>query len=64
MKPHSKARFGVPLCKMISMPIMHPTLLVDIQKMEASFQMGYKKGDGCKWDKKSHTHLFFDLFND
>jgi len=24
---------------------MHPTLLVDIQKMEESFQMQYKEGD-------------------
>jgi len=27
------------------MPIIPPTLLVDIQKMEESFQMWYKKGD-------------------
>jgi hypothetical protein len=30
---------------MDSMPIMHPTLLVDIRKMEESFQMRYKEGD-------------------
>jgi hypothetical protein len=64
MKFHSKARFRVPICKMISMPIMHPTLLVDIWKMEASFQMGYKEGDGCKWDKTSHIRLLWDCFCD
>ncbi len=41
----SKARFGIPLCRMVSMPIMCPTLLVDIRKMEVSFQMRYKEGD-------------------
>jgi hypothetical protein len=30
---------------MVSMPIMHSTLLVDIRKMEASFQLRYKEGD-------------------
>ncbi len=27
------------------MPIMHPTLLVDIRKMEESFRMWYREGD-------------------
>ncbi len=45
MKPRSKTRFGIPFCTMVSMPIMHLTLHVDIQKMDASFQMGYKEGD-------------------
>ncbi len=40
----SKAKLGIPLCYMISMPIVRPTLLVDVKKMENSFQMGYKKG--------------------
>ncbi len=41
----SKARFGIPLCRMVSMPIMCPALLGDIRKMEESFQMQYKEGD-------------------
>jgi hypothetical protein len=45
MKPHSKTRFGIPLCRIVSMPIMHPTLLVDIRKMEESFRMWYREGD-------------------
>jgi hypothetical protein len=30
--------------------------------MEASFQMGYKEGNGCKWDKTSHTAYFGIVF--
>jgi hypothetical protein len=30
---------------MVSMAIMHLALLVDIQKMEGSFQLGYKEDD-------------------
>lgn len=44
-KPNTKAKFGIPLWRMVSMPIMHSTLLVDIRKMEASFQLRYKEGD-------------------
>jgi hypothetical protein len=29
-KPSMKAQFCIPLCRMVSMPIVHPTLLVDI----------------------------------
>jgi hypothetical protein len=40
----SKVKSGIPLCYMISMPIVRPTLFVDVKKIENSFQMGYKKG--------------------
>ncbi len=30
IKPHTKSKFGIPLCSMVAMPIMHPALLVDI----------------------------------
>jgi hypothetical protein len=40
IKPHTKAKFGILSCRMVAMPIVHPALLVDIQKMEASFQLG------------------------
>jgi hypothetical protein len=36
----SKARLCIPLCHMMSMPIVRPTLLVDVKKMEHNFQMG------------------------
>jgi hypothetical protein len=45
MKLDSKARFGIPLCRVVSTPIMRPTLLVDIRKIKESFQMRYKESD-------------------
>ncbi len=35
----------VPLCKMVPMPIVRPTLEIDILKFEPAFHMGYKEGD-------------------
>jgi hypothetical protein len=40
IKPHTKARFGIPLWRMGSMPIVHLALLVDIWKMELVFNLG------------------------
>jgi hypothetical protein len=37
VKLSTKAWFCIPSCRMVSMPIVCPALLVDIQKMEASF---------------------------
>jgi hypothetical protein len=37
IQPTSKAKLRIPLCHMISMPIVRPTLLVDAKKMEHSF---------------------------
>ncbi len=45
IKPHTKAEFGILLCRMVAMPIVDLALLVDIWKMEANFQLGYKEGD-------------------
>jgi hypothetical protein len=36
-----KARMNIPLCQMISMPIMCPALKIDVLKMERAFQTRY-----------------------
>ncbi len=35
---------NIMLCQLISMPIVWPTFLIDVLKMEQMFQMGYKEG--------------------
>jgi hypothetical protein len=40
-----KAILCKPLCRMISMPIVRPALLLDVKKMYHNFQMGYREGD-------------------
>jgi hypothetical protein len=34
IQPTSKAKLHIPLCRIISMSIVRPTLLVDVKKME------------------------------
>jgi hypothetical protein len=36
---------SIPLCRMISMPMVKLTLKIDVLKMEHDFRMGYKEGD-------------------
>ncbi len=43
--PKAKARMNIPLCRMISIPIVRPTLKINVLKMEQAFQMGYGEGD-------------------
>jgi hypothetical protein len=43
--PKTKARMNITLCRMISMPIVRPTLKINVLKMEQVFQMGYREGD-------------------
>jgi hypothetical protein len=43
--PKNKARMNIPLCCMISMPIVRPSLNINVRKMEQAFQMGYQEGD-------------------
>lgn len=45
MLPKRKARIKMPLYKMISMPIVCPTLKIDVLKMEQAFHFGYWEGD-------------------
>ncbi len=36
---------NIPLCRMDVMPIIHPTLKIDVMKVEQAFQMGYRDGE-------------------
>jgi hypothetical protein len=36
------SRFDVPLCRMVYMPLVHPTLAHDIKRLEVEFTHGYR----------------------
>jgi hypothetical protein len=43
-QPISSSRFGIPLCRMLSMPMVRPTLSSDLAKLEQEFVHGYREG--------------------
>jgi len=43
--PKQKTQMNIPLYKMISMPVVCPTLKIDILMMEQVFWIGYHKED-------------------
>jgi hypothetical protein len=42
--PKEVFRFDIPLCRMVYMPLVHPTLAHDIKRLEAEFTHGYRPG--------------------
>jgi hypothetical protein len=40
-----KARMNIAFCQMVVMPIIHPTLKIDVMKMEQVFDMGDIDGE-------------------
>lgn len=44
MKPSSVSRFFIPLCRMVAMPMVRPTLQSDLIKLEQEFTHGYREG--------------------
>ena len=44
IQPVEKSSMRIPLCKLIHMPLVHPTLWSDVTKLMAAFQFGYRAG--------------------
>lgn len=44
MKPASASRFSIPLCRLLAMPMVRPTLESDLDKLEQEFVHGYRDG--------------------
>jgi hypothetical protein len=44
INPKEASRFDIPLCRMIYMPLVRPTLDSDIKRLEAEFSHGYRHG--------------------
>jgi hypothetical protein len=42
--PEEVSRFDIPLCQMVYMPLVRPTLAHDIKRLEAEFTHGYRPG--------------------
>jgi hypothetical protein len=42
--PKVESHFDIPLCRMLYMPLVHPTLSHDIKRLEAKFTHGYRPG--------------------
>jgi hypothetical protein len=42
--PKEVSRFDIPLCRMVYMPLVRPTLANDIKRLEAEFTHGYRPG--------------------
>jgi hypothetical protein len=42
MLPKEASRFDIPLCRMVYMPLVRPTLAHDIKRLEAEFIHGYR----------------------
>jgi hypothetical protein len=42
ISPMEESRFHIPLCRMVYMPLVHPTLTNDIKRLEAEFTHGYR----------------------
>ena len=45
MKPFSKSRFSIPLCRLIPLSVVRPILEIDVQLLENEFVNGYREGD-------------------
>ena len=43
-QPASKSRFSIPLCRLLSMPVIRPILMSDVLKLEQGFIHGYRSG--------------------
>jgi hypothetical protein len=44
ISPMEESRFHIPLCRMVYMPLVCPTLTNDIKRLEVEFTHGYRPG--------------------
>jgi hypothetical protein len=44
ISPKEASHFDIPLCRMVPMPLVRPTLGSDIKRLEAEFSHGYRLG--------------------
>jgi hypothetical protein len=45
IKPTSKSRLSIPLCRLRALPLVRPISEVEVQCLECEFVMGYQEGD-------------------
>ncbi len=44
LKPEKHSRMHIPLCRLVAMPMVRPTLSSDLLKLEQEFIFGYREG--------------------
>jgi len=54
--PKVESRFDIPLCRMIYMPLVRPTLAHDIKRLEAEFTHGYRPGASVFYVSITNEH--------
>jgi len=54
--PKAMSRFDIPLCRMIYMPLVRPTLAHDIKRLEAEFTHGYRPGAPVFYVSTTNKH--------
>jgi hypothetical protein len=60
VQPLSSSRFHIPLCRLLAMPMVRPTLPADLSKLEQEFVHGYREGASVFYvtitDEEGRTH--------
>ena len=60
VQPLSASRFHIPLCRLLAMPMVRPTLPADLAKLEQEFVHGYREGASVFYvtitDEEGRTH--------
>jgi hypothetical protein len=60
VQPFNSSRFNIPLCRMLAMPMVRPTLSSDLSKLEQEFVHGYRDGASVFYvsltDEEGKTH--------
>ena len=65
-QPITSSRFSIPLCRLLAMPMVRPTLASDLAKLEQEFVHGYREGASVFYvtttneDGKTHEVLEAD----
>ena len=54
--PISVSRFSIPLCRLVAMPLVRPTLQSDLDKLEQEFVHGYRDGAAVFYVSLSDEH--------
>lgn len=56
ISPKEASRFDIPLCRMVYMPLVRPTLASDIKRLEAEFAHGYRHGASVFYVTLTNEH--------
>ena len=64
MKPEELFRLHIPLCRLVAMPMVRPTLACDITKLEQEFAGGYRDGAAVFYVSTTNEERQSEEFSD